>query len=99
MRLDSIIDSFVASLPTMDSISRSTNKDLVRGLLVVHTFARIATIELDAGLQGLNPSRNDKDLSAARAVAFAVLCSNAKEMRHLDPILAVSELPHNLNRT
>ncbi len=89
LKLDSIVDKFLASLPTMDSVSESANKELVRGLLAVHTFARSATIEIDVGLQGLNSVRNEKDLAAAKHIAIAVLRSKAQELRYVDPILAV----------
>lgn len=89
LRLDTIIDNFLAALPPVDSVAGSDNKDRVSGVLSIHAFARAATIELDAGLQGLNPGRNGKDLAAARAIALSILRLGVKEMRFLEPSLAV----------
>ncbi|KAI0784378.1 hypothetical protein C8Q75DRAFT_810155 [Abortiporus biennis] len=86
--LDSLIDRFKSELPPMSAIPE-THKHLMRNLLVVHSIAYASTIQIDIGFGGQNASRNQKSFTAAVAIALAVSRLDLRNMKFIDPIMAI----------
>ncbi|KAH9949952.1 hypothetical protein B0H21DRAFT_725428 [Amylocystis lapponica] len=84
--LDSIIDSFTASLPAIDG---AANWLAARDLLIVHTYARAATIQLYSNFRDAEGLEGCKDLSAAKAAIVLLDGISLSEITFLDPIMAI----------
>ncbi|KAJ7688885.1 hypothetical protein B0H17DRAFT_1202747 [Mycena rosella] len=75
--LDRKIDVFTAALPAIQS----------KAMLVVHTLAHGATIQLQKPLVREHSSARGKSLAAARAVADILLKTDVPKMGLIDPVL------------
>ncbi|KAJ7679769.1 hypothetical protein B0H17DRAFT_943858, partial [Mycena rosella] len=78
--LERRIDSFIAALPAVQS----------KQLLVVHTIARVATIQLHKPLVKDHAFARTNVLSAARSVADIISRTEFPKINVIDPVLAVS---------
>ncbi|KAI9000431.1 hypothetical protein BD414DRAFT_511159 [Trametes punicea] len=83
--LDGLIDSFISSLPPID---RSGTAEAALTLLVTHTLAHAATIQLRSNFKGHDRMNDGKDFLAAQAAALA-LEHVSLTSRLADPILAI----------
>lgn len=90
IRLDDLIDRFIASLRLPQD---AVDPDQARILLVTHTLAHAATIQLHSKFRQPDSPVESKDLAAARTAVNLINNVNLAEMPFLDPILAVSVVP------
>ncbi|KAL7279257.1 hypothetical protein ACG7TL_007098 [Trametes sanguinea] len=83
--VDGLIDRFSASLPPVD---RSSNAEVALTLLVTHTLARAATIQLRSNFKAHERMNDGKDFIAAQAAARSLESFNVA-FNYVDPILAI----------
>ncbi|GBE87925.1 hypothetical protein SCP_1201510 [Sparassis crispa] len=85
--LDSVIDHFTASLRPIEA---ATSPHVARDLLVTHSLARAATIQLYARLsEAATGPRGTKKLIAAKASAALLNNINLNHSVYINPILAM----------
>ncbi|KZT10467.1 uncharacterized protein LAESUDRAFT_711634 [Laetiporus sulphureus 93-53] len=85
--LDGMIDQFVASLSPIEAAP--TWQDDARMLLLTHTFALAATIQVHGTLkQAEGGTAQGRDVAAAHAAAAARGSTNLAQLAFVDPILA-----------
>ncbi|PIL35487.1 transcription factor [Ganoderma sinense ZZ0214-1] len=83
--LDGLIDRFTAALSPLD---RSRDADAAMTVLVTHTLARAATIQLRSSFKDYDRLKDRKDLAAAQAAAALLENFNVPPVS-VDPILAI----------
>ncbi|KZT10443.1 uncharacterized protein LAESUDRAFT_425502 [Laetiporus sulphureus 93-53] len=85
--LDSVIDQFIASLPP---IGTPPTQEDARKLLLTHTFALTATIQVHGTLkQAEGGTAQGKDVVAAHAAVAALDSIDLAQLAFADPILAI----------
>ncbi|PCH40360.1 hypothetical protein WOLCODRAFT_117137 [Wolfiporia cocos MD-104 SS10] len=84
--LDSIIDHFSNSLMP---VNMSAGLDATRRLLVTHTLARVATIQLHQRLREMEALTESKDVSAAKAAASLLDGVSMGQVGYISPILGL----------
>ncbi|KAI9066252.1 hypothetical protein FKP32DRAFT_1610151 [Trametes sanguinea] len=87
--VDGLIDRFSASLPP---INRSSNAEVALNLLVTHTLAHAATIQLRSNFKAHERMNDGKDFVAAQAAARSLEGFNVA-FNYVDPILADPSSP------
>ncbi|GBE86655.1 hypothetical protein SCP_0905350 [Sparassis crispa] len=86
--LDNCIERFKATLPAMDGIY-SARPDIIRNLLMVHTLAHCATIQLHTPAAQASVASSDITLTAAEAAIRALQGVNTDAIEFITPIMPV----------
>ncbi|KAH9918952.1 uncharacterized protein B0H18DRAFT_1120056 [Fomitopsis serialis] len=84
--LENIIEQFIAALPPLHG---AVEQGIARDLLVTHTFALVASMQVLSALRQGQNGGPGRDLEAARRAITAFDSVNLGALAYVDPIMAV----------
>ena len=89
VQLDTCIERFKATLPVPERL-QSPSIEMLHSLLVVHTLAQCATIQLHVRFVMQSSTSRSRCLTAANSVVRIAQTLPIQQMRYVSPIMAVS---------
>ena len=90
--LDALIENYIQGLPALSSLQNSfprPSPELIRSLVVTHSLARVAVVQLHIAFADESLKSAAKCLSACKAIIGAISCVAATTLCNVDPLMLV----------